>query len=186
VIYVNIIELIFLSLALATDAFAVAVCIGLTMPGFKMKNAVIVGLYFGIFQAIMPLLGYFIGGVFTERVAAFDHWIAFVLLSILGGKMIYGSFKKEEEIAQASLTFFLMLPLALATSIDALAAGVTFAFLQVNILPAIALIGIITFFASALAVRLGDFVGNRFKSKAEFAGGIVLIFLAVRGIVTQI
>ena len=182
----NIAEIILLSLALATDAFAVAVCIGLTMPKFEMKNAIIVGLYFGIFQGLMPLLGYLVGSVFTERVAAFDHWIAFVLLSVLGGKMIYGSFKKEEEISRASLGFVVMLPLALATSIDALAAGVTFAFLQVRILPAIALIGIITFFASAVAVRIGDFVGSRFKSKAEFVGGVVLILLAVRGIVTQI
>jgi len=178
------IELLFLSVALAADAFAVAVCIGLTRPKFCIKNAVIVGLYFGVFQAIMPLTGFFIGDVFAGRVAAFDHWLAFGLLTVLGAKMIWGSFKKDEPLKKASLKFAAMIPLAFATSVDALAAGVSFAFLYMNIVPAIILIGIVTFILSAIGVRIGCVVGTKFRSKAEFAGGFILIVLAVRALLT--
>jgi len=181
------VEIIFLALALAMDAFAVAVCVGLTVPQFKLRNALIVGLYFGLFQASMPLVGYFIGGVFAERVAAFDHWIAFVILTVLGAKMIHGSFKKDDGLPrEASFAFVAMLPLALATSIDALAAGVSFAFLRVNIIPAVVIIGSVTFALSMLGVKIGGAVGQKFKSKAEFAGGVVLILLAVRSLVVQL
>lgn len=183
----NIPELFFLAVALAMDAFAVAICIGLTKPKFHIKNAVIVGLYFGAFQAIMPLLGYFVGDVFAKRITAFDHWVVFVFLSFLGVKMVIGSFKKDEGLdKEASLGLAAMLPLAIATSIDAFAAGVSFAFSRVNIIPAIILVGVITFVISALGVKIGGIVGLKFKSKAELLGGIILIALAVRALVEGI
>jgi len=169
------------------DAFAVAVCIGLSTVRFSLRNAIIVGLYFGAFQAIMPLIGYFVGGVFAERVTAVDHWVVFVLLVFLGGKMIGGSLKKDDGIEkQASLAAAAMLPLAFATSIDALAAGVSFAFSRVGIVPAIVLIGTVTFVTSAFGVRLGGVVGIKFKSKAEILGGVILIALGVRALVQGI
>jgi len=180
----NILGLFFLAAALAMDAFAVAICIGVTIPKFRIKNAVIVGLYFGLFQAAMPLIGYFVGDVFAERITFYDHWVVFVLLTFLGGKMILGSFKKDEGLGRAmSLGFVAMVPLAFATSIDALAAGVSFAFSRINIMPVIILIGVVTFILSAIGVKIGGIVGIRFKSKAEFAGGVVLIILAVRALV---
>ena len=183
----NIPELFLLALALAMDAFAVAICIGLTTPKFRIKNAVIVGLYFGVFQAIMPLIGYWAGGVFAERITTFDHWVAFAILAFLGIKMIVGSFKKNDRAGkEACLGVTAMFPLAIATSIDALAAGVTFAFARVNIVPAIALIGVTTFIMSALGVKLGGIVSVKFKSKAELAGGIILVALAVRVLVERI
>ena len=183
----NAVELLFLAVALAMDAFAVAVCIGLTMPKFRFKNAIIVGLYFGVFQMAMPLIGFLTGEVFAERITTIDHWIAFALLSFLGGKMIIGSFKKEDvPDKEASLGFMAMVPLAFATSVDAFAAGVTFAFLRVSIVPAIILIGAITFVISAVGVKLGGIVGVKFKSKAELAGGIVLIGLAIYSLVGKV
>jgi len=169
------------------DAFAVAVCIGLTKPNFRLKDAFVVGLYFGVFQAVMPLIGYFVGGIFSKWVAAVDHWLAFALLMVLGLKMVWGSFKKDDKLErEASLAFMAMLPLAFATSVDALAAGVSFAFLQLDIVPAVALIGVVTFLLSALGVKIGGIVGDRFRSKAEFAGGVILIVLAVRALVDGI
>ena len=183
----NAVELLFLAVALAMDAFAVAVCIGLTLPKFRMKNAVIVGLYFGLFQAAMPLIGFFTGEVFAERITTIDHWIAFALLLFLGVKMIYGSFQKEEKPdKEMSLGLMAMIPLAFATSVDAFAAGVTFAFLRVNIVPAVILIGAMTFVISAVGVKVGGIVGIKFKSKAEFAGGIVLVGLAIYSLVGKI
>ena len=183
----NAIELLLLALALAMDAFAVAVCIGLTVPKFKIRSAIIVGLYFGVFQAVMPLIGFMLGDVFAERVAEFDHWFAFALLTVLGVKMIAGSFKKDETPEkEASLGLTAMLPLAFATSVDAFAVGVSFAFSRVSILPAIALIGVVTFITSAVGVKLGGIVGVRFKSKAELVGGIILVALAVRALVEGI
>ena len=183
----NVVEILLLALALAMDAFAVSVCIGLTVPKFRVKNAIIVGLYFGAFQAIMPLIGFLVGDIFAERVAAYDHWFAFALLTILGVKMIIGSFKKDDQPEkEASIGFTAMIPLAFATSVDALAAGVSFAFLRVNIVSAIVLIGAVTFILSAVGVKLGGIVGVRFKSKAELAGGVVLVALAVRALVEGI
>jgi len=193
------IELLFFALALSMDAFAVAICIGLVMPQFNAKKALVVGLYFGLFQAAMPLIGYWAGGVFAERITAFDHWIAFVLLAFLGGKMIWGSLKistdskiesvensvdtKIESTETASVAPLVMLPLAFATSVDALAAGVSFAFMRVSILPAVIFIGVATFAISAIGVKLGGIVGEKFKSKAEFAGGVVLVLLGVFNLV---
>ena len=183
----NILSLFLLAAALAMDAFAVAICIGITAPKFRIKNAVIVGLYFGLFQAAMPLIGYFVGDVLAERITYFDHWIVFVLLTLLGGKMIAESFKKDKGLEkEVSLGFMAMFPLAFATSIDALAAGVSFAFSRVNIVPTIILIGVVTFILSAVGVKFGGIVGIKFKSKAELAGGIVLIILGVYALVEGI
>ena len=171
-------EIFFLAAALSMDAFAVAICVGLSAKKFLLKNAVIVGLYFGIFQAVMPLIGYLIASQLTGRILQYDHWIAFALLSFLGGKMILGSFKEGEGIEDnISLSPVKMIPFAVATSIDALAVGVSFAFLQVNVITAVLLIGIITFILSAAGVKLGSLFGTKFKSKAEFCGGIVLILI---------
>ena len=176
----NIFALLILSLGLSMDAFAVAVSIGLSGGSQGAKKAIIVGLYFGIFQAVMPVVGFVAGALFTEFIAAYSALIAFVLLSVLGLKMIWGSFKKEEDSGvEASLSVAAMLPLALATSIDAMAVGVSFAFLQVNIVFAAIVIGIVTFAISALGVKIGNIVGARFRRKAEFAGGVILILIGV-------
>ena len=171
-------ELFFLASALSMDAFAVAICVGLSAKKFMLKNAIIVGLYFGIFQAVMPLIGYLIASQFTGRILQYDHWIAFALLSLLGTKMIVGSFKKDDDIEEnVSLSPVKMIPFAVATSIDALAVGVSFAFIRVNVISAVILIGITTFILSAAGVKLGSIFGTKFKAKAEFFGGLVLILI---------
>ena len=176
----NILELSFLSVALSMDAVAVAICLGLTMSKFSVKKAVIIGMYFGAFQAIMPLVGFLMGALFAERITAVDHWIAFGLLCFLGVKMIISSLKQEEcPTEEASVKLSHMLPLAIATSIDALAAGVSLAFLRTNIIIAVLFIGMTTFGLSVLGVRLGGLFGAKYKSKAELAGGIALILLAI-------
>lgn len=179
----NFIELLLLAIGLAMDTFAVGICIGLTMPKTRLLiKALIVGLYFGIFQAVMPLIGYLAAGLFAVYVMTYSHWIAFILLCFIGGKMIYGSLKKEEDCTdkQASLKPLVMLPLAVATSIDALAIGVSLTFLEVNILPAILLIGIVTLLISMIGVKFGNIFGIKFKSKAEFVGGVILALLGIR------
>lgn len=176
-------ELTILALGLAMDAFAVSICLGLNMTKASFKNALIVGLYFGIFQAVMPLIGYFTASLFAGQIQAFDHWIAFALLLFLGAKMIYGSFKKnckEGGCDGTSLHPKEMLPFAVATSIDALAVGISFAFLEVSILPAVAIIGIITLILAALGVKIGKALGIRFRSKAEVFGGIILILIGLK------
>jgi len=176
----NFYVLFILAVGLSLDAFAVSICLGLSSAKTTIKKAVIAGLYFGVFQAVMPLIGYAVASLFAEAIIAFDHWVAFVLLSFLGGKMIIGSFKREDLPEQeASLGPKQMLPLAVATSIDALAVGVSFAFLQVNVLPAVLLIGIITFVMSAAGVKIGSIFGTRFKSKAELVGGILLVLIGL-------
>lgn len=172
--------LFLLGLALSMDAFAVAVCKGLAICRIKTSHAITVGLYFGIFQAGMPLIGYLLGSLFYAKVAAFDHWIAFALLSIIGAKMIQEAFSKEEKPESASLSVPNMLLLALATSIDALAVGITFAFLNVNIYYAVTIIGLTTFSLSAVGVKIGSIFGTKYKSRAEFVGGAVLIVLGVK------
>jgi len=177
----NIIELILISIGLSMDAFAVAICLGLSLRKFTFDKALIVGLYFGIFQAGMPVAGYFAATLFADHIIAYDHWIAFILLGFLGGKMILGSLKKEEiEKEEPSLNFKTMLPLAIATSIDAAAVGVSFAFLKVSIAPAVLLIGITTLILSMLGVKIGKLFGAKLKSKAEFAGGVILILLGIK------
>ena len=172
-------ELFLLAVGLAMDAFAVSVCKGLALPRIDLKKALAAGLWFGGFQALMPLLGYLLGSRFASYIADFDHWIAFVLLALIGGNMIRESFGDEEE-ADASFGLRAMLPLALATSIDALAVGLTFAFLSVRVLPAVTLIGVVTLVISTAGVKLGNLFGARFRGKAEFAGGLILILLGVK------
>ena len=141
---------------------------------------VIAGLWFGGFQALMPTLGYFLGSQFRDKITAVDHWIAFILLGFIGVNMIRESMDKEEVCPEGSMGVKSMFPLAVATSIDALAVGVTFAFLQVNIVLAAGLIGVITFIMSAIGVKVGNIFGARYKSRAELAGGIILVILGVR------
>lgn len=177
----NLFSLFLIAVGLSMDAFAVAVCKGLSLQKLTLKKALIVGLWFGVFQAVMPLIGYFVGTLFEEYITAFDHWIAFALLLIIGGNMIFGALKKgEEEALDESLGFKVMLPFAVATSIDALAVGVSFAFLSVNIWAAVAFIGVTTLLLSMLGVKLGHVFGEKYKSKAEIAGGIILILMGVK------
>ncbi|MBQ1452705.1 MAG: manganese efflux pump [Ruminococcus sp.] len=181
----EIIELILLSVGLAMDAFAVSICKGLSVRELKPKHGLIAGAYFGGFQALMPLIGWLLGRQFEELIKSVDHWIAFGLLVLIGANMIRESFGGEDE-QNASFSFKAMLPLAIATSIDALAVGVTFAFLEVNIVLAITLIGVITFAISAAGVKIGNVFGTRFKSKAEFAGGVILILLGIKILVEHL
>jgi len=178
----NFAELFLIAVGLSMDAFAVAICIGLTMSAPDIKKSLIVGSYFGAFQAGMPLIGYFAATQFADKIVSFDHWIAFGLLFLLGVKMIIGSFKKEKPPGgcEASLSPAKMLPLAVATSIDAMALGISFAFLRVNIITAVFLIGVTTFVLSACGVKIGNVFGIRFKSKAEFAGGAILILIGLK------
>ena len=176
----NLISLFIIAVGLSMDAFAVAICKGLAMQKITLKKALLVGLWFGGFQALMPALGYLLGSQFSTYITSIDHWIAFILLSIIGGNMIKEALSKEEECANDSLAFKEMIILALATSIDALAVGVTFAFLNVQIVPAVLFIGVITFTLSAIGVKIGNIFGCRYKSKAEFAGGIILIIMGIK------
>ena len=178
-------HLTLIAVGLSMDAFAVSVCAGLTMPKVTVKKALIVGGYFGAFQAIMPFAGYMLAEQFSGHVAAFGDWIAFILLTIIGVRMIMQSLKKEDRAGSPksddnSLRPGRMLPLALATSIDALAVGVSFAFLEVNIMSAAPYIGIATFTLSVVGVKIGNTFGMRFRSKAEFAGGAILVLMGVR------
>lgn len=184
----SLIELFIIAIGLSMDAFAVAICKGLALKSINIKKAGIVGLYFGIFQAGMPLIGYIVGAQFQDKITAFDHWIAFILLGIIGFNMIKESLSKEcEEEAGSeicenakSLNFRNMSVLAIATSIDALAVGVSFAFLKIDIIPAVSFIGIITFTLSIIGVKIGNIFGVKYKSKAELTGGIILIFMGLK------
>ena len=176
----GLIELFLIAVGLSMDAFAVSVCKGLAMPKCTFKKAAIVGLWFGGFQALMPAIGYVLGAQFQEAIASIDHWIAFVLLALIGGNMIHEALDNDEEEADASLDVKTMFLLAVATSIDALAIGITFAFLKVNIIPAVCFIGIVTFIISFSGVKIGNVFGARYKNKAEIVGGIILILLGLK------
>ena len=180
----NIVEIVLLAVSLSMDAFAVALCKGLAMQKLKVKSCIIVGAWFGAFQALMPLLGYLLGSTFADKITSIDHWIAFVLLALIGGNMIKEAFDKKEEKADDSLGVKNMLVMAIATSIDALAVGVSFAFTEFNpdwyVYIAFVLIGVITFTISAFGVKIGNIFGTRYKSKAEFAGGVILILLGLK------
>ena len=176
----GIIELLLLAIGLAMDAFAVSVCKGLSVEGAGGKQMFTAGIWFGGFQALMPAVGYLLGSAFTGYISAVDHWIAFVLLCFIGINMIKESFSKEEEEVGSSFGFRSMFPMAVATSIDALAVGITFAFLEVNIITAVSAIGVITFFISALGIKIGSIFGCRFKAKAERFGGAILILLGLK------
>lgn len=175
-------ELVLLALGLAMDAFAVAVCKGLAMGRLNFRHAFIIALFFGGFQAVMPLAGWALGIYFEKYINSIDHWITFVLLSIIGGKMIYEAIRPGEECDSISYRLDIkeLLVMAVATSIDALAVGVTFAFLGVNISLSVSLIGIITFILSFIGVMIGNRFGSRYKNKAELAGGIVLVLIGIK------
>lgn len=175
----GILELFILAVGLSMDAFAVSVCKGLSLEKISWKHMCIAGVWFGGFQALMPLIGYFGGRYFTEIVTGYSHWIAFILLLIIGGSMIKEAFGAEECV-DCSMTVGSMFVLAVATSIDALAVGVTFAFLKVAIIPAISFIGIVTFICSAIGIKAGSIFGMKYKSKAEFCGGIILILIGLK------
>lgn len=176
----GLIELFLIAVGLSMDAFAVSVCKGLAMPKCTFKKVAIVGLWFGGFQALMPAIGYVLGAQFQEAIASIDHWIAFVLLALIGGNMIHEALDNDEEEADASLDVKTMFLLAVATSIDALAIGITFAFLKVNIIPAVCFIGIVTFIISFAGVKIGNVFGARYKNKAEIVGGVILILLGLK------
>lgn len=178
-------ELFIIAVGLSMDAFAVSVCKGLSVQKVKPKHYLIVAAYFGGFQALMPLLGYLLGVRFEAMVANVDHWIAFVLLGLIGVNMVRESRAGEEKLDD-SFTVSTMLILAVATSIDALAIGVTFAFLGVNIVEAIILIGITTGIISGVGLKIGNVFGSRYKSKAEMAGGIVLILMGIKILVQHL
>ena len=175
----GLLELVLIAVGLAMDAFAVSVCKGLSMSKMEWKKAVIIGLYFGGFQALMPLIGYVLGVGFEDKIKSLDHWIAFILLVFIGINMIKEAFETKEE-SNDKIDFKTMIILAIATSIDALAVGVTFAFLNVNIMLAISLIGIITFIISMIGVKIGNVFGDKYETKAELAGGFILIFLGAK------
>ncbi|MDD3141438.1 MAG: manganese efflux pump MntP family protein [Lachnospiraceae bacterium] len=180
------IELFIIAVGLSMDAFAVSVCKGLAMKKCTWAKAVIVGLWFGIFQAGMPLIGYFLGSQFKNVITSFDHWIAFLLLAIIGLHMIKEARTEACEISEAELDIKTMFGLAIATSIDALAVGVTFAFLKVQIIPAVSFIGIVTFVLSLIGVRMGNVFGTRYKSKAEWVGGLILILMGFKILVEHL
>lgn len=175
----GIVELFILAVGLSMDAFAVSICKGLSMKKMSWKNALIAGLYFGGFQALMPALGYFLGIQFSDMITSIDHWIAFMLLAIIGINMIKES-RTESERLDDSFGIKTMLLLAVATSIDALAVGVTFAFLKVNIIPAVTFIGVITFCFGVAGIKIGNVFGEKYKSRAELAGGIILILIGIK------
>ena len=173
-------ELVIIAVGLSMDAFAVSIGKGLSLKQIKLRHVLSVGLWFGGFQALMPLIGYLLGATFTAVVSDFDHWIAFFLLGIIGFNMIRDSFSKEEEKHDDDFSFRTMLMLAVATSIDALAVGVSFAFLSGDLWISVALIGLITFAFSAVGLKIGNIFGNKYKSKAEFTGGVVLVLMGVK------
>lgn len=176
----SLLTLFITAVGLSMDAFAVAICKGLAMKKLSWKKAVIIGAWFGGFQALMPAIGFSLGSRFEHYVTAVDHWIAFVLLGLIGFNMIKEALSKEEDKANDSVDIKTMFLLALATSIDALAVGVTYAFLQVRIVPAVSFIGVITFVLSVTGVKIGNVFGLRYKSRAEILGGVILILMGLK------
>lgn len=176
----GLVELFLIAVGLSMDAFAVSVCKGLSLGKIKPKHMLIAGLWFGGFQGLMPAIGYFFGSFFTDFITSVSHWIAFILLVFIGGSMIKESFGKDEEEVDASMTAKSMFLLAIATSIDALAVGVSFAFMQVQIVWAVSFIAVVTFTLSAIGVKVGSIFGMKYKSKAELAGGLVLVIIGTK------
>lgn len=176
----GLLELFILAVGLSMDAFAVSVCKGLAMPKITLKRTLTVGLWFGGFQALMPAAGYLLGVQFRDKITAVDHWIAFILLGLIGANMIKEACSGDCEEENESLDIRTMFLLAVATSIDALAVGITFAFLDVHLLAAVSFIGITTFTLSAAGVKIGNVFGTRYKAKAELAGGVILILLGLK------
>ncbi len=178
----GIFELFILAVGLSMDAFAVSICKGLSLGKIQARHMAIAGGWFGGFQAIMPLMGYFLGSFFADVISKYAHWVAFILLLIIGGNMIKESFDEAEEM-EGAMDIKTMFMLAVATSIDALAVGVSFAFLRVNIAAAVALIGCVTFVFSAAGIKIGSLFGNKYKSRAELAGGIILIIIGIKTLI---
>lgn len=176
----GILSIVVIAVGLAMDAFAVAICKGLSMKKMNWSKALIVGGYFGFFQAVMPLIGYLLGVGFHEKVTSVDHWFAFILLSAIGINMLKEALSKEEDCKNDRVDFKEMVVLAIATSIDALAVGITMAFLEVNIITAVLAIGIITFIISVIGVKIGNIFGDKYEKKAEFVGGIILILMGTK------
>ena len=179
-IFMDLLTLLTLAVGLAMDAFAVSICKGLAMREKILKKGIIVGLWFGGFQALMPTIGFFLGTQFKDQITSIDHWIAFVLLGVIGINMVKEALSNEEEQADDSIEVKEMFMLAVATSIDALAVGITFAFLNVHIVSAASIIGVCTFLISFAGVKIGNIFGTKYKSKAELAGGIILILLGFK------
>lgn len=177
--------LLLMGVGLAMDAFAVSICKGLSMRKVNKKQCLVIGLFFGGFQALMPFIGWVLGSQFEQYITSIDHWIAFILLGFIGGKMVVEAIREKDEAVEVGkmdppLDLKEMFILAIATSIDALAVGITFAFLQVPIVEAISIIGITTFVISVIGVYAGNFFGNRYKKKAELAGGMILILIGLK------
>lgn len=178
----EIVDIILIAVGLAMDAFAVAICKGLAMIKINTKKIMIIGLWFGVFQAIMPLIGYYLGNMFENITTTIGHLIAFILLTLIGYNMIKEARKKDSELLNDDMAPRVMLGLAIATSIDALTVGVTFSFLEVNILSASSLIGIITFILTTFGVKIGSKFGNRYEKKAQILGGSILIALGIKNL----
>ncbi len=179
-VFMDLLTLLTLAVGLAMDAFAVSICKGLAMREKVLKKGIIVGLWFGGFQALMPTIGFFLGIQFKDQITSIDHWIAFVLLGLIGINMVKEALSNDEEQADDSIAVKEMFMLAVATSIDALAVGITFAFLNVHIVSAASMIGVCTFLISFVGVKIGNIFGTKYKSKAELAGGIILILLGFK------
>lgn len=182
------IELLLIAVGLSMDAFAVSITEGLCIKNRLGLRPVITGLCFGFFQAIMPLIGYALGYSFAHMIENFDHWVAFILLSIIGGKMIYESFKTEpeNETCDIEINYRKLLTLGIATSIDALAVGLSFAFLKVQLVPALITIGITTFIISIIGVIIGFKLGNKFQRIAEAGGGFILVLIGIKILVEHL
>lgn len=174
------IEILLISIGLAMDAFAVSVCKGLAMKKMSWKKAIIIGLYFGIFQAVMPVIGYFLGTTFERFITNVDHWVAFILLVGIGINMVKEAFDKESENRNDNVDVKTMLVLSIATSIDALAIGITFACLKIHIVMPVITIGLITFIISIIGVKIGNRFGDKYEKKAEIMGGVILILLGIK------
>ena len=179
----GILELAILAVGLAMDAFAVSICKGLALKKTNLRHMSVVGLWFGGFQALMPLIGFFLGSMFADKIQAFDHWVAFGLLALIGGNMLREALGGEEdecEDCENSLTVKAMLPMAIATSIDALAVGISLAVVNANIWVSVAFIGVVTFLLSGAGVKIGSIFGARFEKKAQLFGGVLLILLGLK------
>lgn len=176
----GVLEILLIAIGLAMDAFAVSVCKGLSMKKMSWNKAIIVGLYFGLFQGLMPIIGYFLGTAFESLVTQIDHWIAFGLLVYIGAEMLKEAFAKDSESYNDKVDLKTMLVLAIATSIDALAIGITFAFLNVNLILSVSIIGITTFAISVIGVKIGNKFGDKYERKAETVGGLILILMGTK------
>lgn len=182
----GVVTLLSLAVAVSMDAFAVSICKGLALQKIKLRQYALVGLWFGGFQALMPVIGYFLGGKFMNKISSFDHWVAAGLLAIIGINMIREALSKDEEKLDKSLDIKTMFMLAVATSIDALAVGISLSVFDINIWFSVLCIGVTTFMFSAAGLKIGSLFGTRHKSKAEFVGGAILIILGIKTVLEHL